>query len=147
MASFEQLWSNLPSGSQFPCDQSKYGNQCAIRMSVALQQAGVDVKNCPAVKCDYHLNEHKSIKHFLRAQELANWFKRSGLFGKTHEYTRTELNRLGAQTVFQNRKGIIFIQDGWGPTDHIDLWNGRIIKNGGADYLDKGISLWFWDIL
>ncbi|KGE13166.1 T6SS effector amidase Tae4 family protein [Sphingobacterium deserti] len=147
MALFDRLWTNLPTNLVFPCDQVRYQNQCAIRMSVALQKSEISVRDCPAVKCDFHLSEHNTIKHFLRAQELANWFKQSGLFGKTNIYERATLNKLGTRAVFSNRKGIIFIEDGWGPTDHIDLWNGQFIKNGGSDYLEKGVRIWFWDVL
>ena len=147
MPSFNTLWSNLPTQLEYPCDQSKYTNQCAIRMSVAFQKSNIDVSRCPAVKCDFSISTHKSPKHFLRAQELANWIKDTGLFGKTHTYSRSELNKAGGKKKFKDRKGIIFIEDGWGPTDHIDLWNGHLIKNGSDNYFEKGIRIWFWDIL
>lgn len=147
MSLFSKLWSLLPENTEYPCDKSKYGNQCAIRMSVALQSAGIDMTSCSAVKCDYHLTTHTKVKHYLRAQELATWFEKKSVFGKTYKYSRQEINKRGYKDIFDNRQGVIFIQDGWGPTDHVDLWNGNLIKNGSLNYFNKGVAIWFWEIL
>ncbi|WP_244614349.1 type VI secretion system amidase effector protein Tae4 [Elizabethkingia argenteiflava] len=32
----------------------------------------------------------------------------------------------------------------WGPTDHIDLWNGYEMKGGEASFLSRGVEIWFW---
>lgn len=31
------------------------------------------------------------------------------------------------------RRGIIFIRNGWGSTDHIDVWDGEHMKGGAPD--------------
>jgi len=31
---------------------------------------------------------------------------------------------------FEGKKGIVFIKNEWGPTDHIDVWNGAMMKGG-----------------
>lgn len=48
---------------------------------------------------------------------------------------------------FKNAKGIIFIKDGWGATDHIDVWNGMSLKGGTVDYLGYGLEIWFWPLI
>lgn len=63
------------------------------------------------------------------------------------KYSRYQFNKIGHRVIFKDRKGILFIQNGWGPTDHIDLWNGNIIKNGSLGYFNKGVSIWFWDLI
>lgn len=44
------------------------------------------------------------------------------------------------------RKGIVFIKDGWGATDHIDLWNGAAMKAGFQNYFALGKEVWFWEL-
>lgn len=47
-----------------------------------------------------------------------------------------------------DRRGMIFIKNGWGTTDHIDLWNGYTaeLRSGNATYFNKGEEVWFWEI-
>lgn len=35
--------------------------------------------------------------------------------------------------------------NGWGTTDHIDVWNGKTMKGGSADWVNKGDEVWFWE--
>lgn len=73
MIRFEQLWKHHPGNGVFPCDKSKHTNQCAIRMSVALEKSGVDLRSFSGVKC---WEKHEDgFRHILRAQELADWIK------------------------------------------------------------------------
>lgn len=44
-------------------------------------------------------------------------------------------------------KGLSFIMNGWGNTDHIDLWDGEYLKGGSSDWLELGDQVWFWEIL
>lgn len=47
---------------------------------------------------------------------------------------------------YAGKKGIVFIKNGWGPTDHIDVWNGTLMKGGSDLYFARGTEVWFWEI-
>lgn len=146
MVRFDILWKNHPGNGVFPCDRSKHINQCAIRMSVALEKSGVDLMSFGGVKC---WEKHEDgFKHILRAQELANWINiHSEIFGNRLLLERKKYPTMSHKS-FRNAKGIIFIKDGWGATDHIDVWNGMELKGGDAyDYLSRGTEIWFWPLI
>lgn len=135
MVNFSILWNNHPGRNIRPCN---FDNQCAIRMGIALQKTGVDLKSFMGEKCWYKDHEPK---HILRAQELADWIDKSLYFGAKKVYKNVK------SSDFIGKKGIVFIRDGWGPTDHIDLWNGSIMKGGSSEYFSKGKEVWFWNII
>lgn len=139
---FNKLWANHPQ-DVFPCDEETFRNQCAIRMGVALEKSGVDTsgfdKMYPNRRC-YPGFKH-SPKHILAAQELANWLKSEReIFGDVKVYRET------SKKEFIGKKGIIFIKDGWGATDHIDVWNGIGMQGGRSDYFSLGKEVWFWGV-
>jgi hypothetical protein len=137
MVKFNDLWDKHPGWNATPCN---FENQCAVRMGVALSNSKVDLKTFEGARCWF---DHKP-KHILRAQELANWIsKQSELFGEKTEYKRKDFPNM-SYSDFSGKKGIVFIQDGWGATDHIDLWNGYEMKAGEAAYFSKGVAIWFW---
>ena len=89
----------------------------------------------------YKDHKHGKIKgHVLAAQELANWIKtQHGIFGERHVFSTKE-EVIG-------RTGVIFFRDGWGTTDHIDVWNGQSLVGGFDSYFDSDFKeLWFWDV-
>lgn len=134
MVSFNLLWKNHPGLGSRPCN---FDNQCAIRMGVALQKSKVNMNSFKGARC-WHGH---TPKHILRAQELANWIKdRPSSFGKRKVYKNV------SSSDFTGKKGIVFIKDGWGPTDHIDVWNGALMKGGSLDYFSKGKEVWFWQL-
>src|SRR5687767_6034542 len=116
MLDAQSVWDSHPYPDS-PCDTTYFKNQCAIRMSVALRGAGADLKTFQGAKC-YPALKH-SPKHVLRAQELANW-----LAGQTNLVGQVKKFKNVTHIDFVGRKGIVFIKDGWGPTDHIDIWDG-----------------------
>ena len=67
--SFQKLWDAHPGGEVYPCDESLFRNQCAIRMGIALSGAGVDLRNFGGARC-YPGLKHQP-KHTLRAQDDA----------------------------------------------------------------------------
>lgn len=98
-------------------------------------------------------------KYAIRAQEMANWLERPGIF-------HASVQKLSGKEAFDNmaaKTGIVFFQNYWGPSeqgDHIDLWNGlrltdwtswiRIqaginIPGVWSDY-KKAKSVWFWAV-
>ena len=73
---FEELWNARPLNQTppepYPCKlktgAEAFGNQCAIKMSISLMGAKVNMDVCYKVKCWFG---HKN--HVIRAQELADW--------------------------------------------------------------------------
>lgn len=135
MVSFSELWKCHPGWGSRPCT---YKDQCAVRMGVALAACKVDLSSFTGMRCGH------APKHILRAQELADWIaKKPTLFGEVEVYKRRKLPKI-SHTDFAGKKGVVFIKDGWGATDHIDLWDGYSMKAGDTSYLSKGTEIWFW---
>ena len=136
---FHKLWSNHPYPSK-PCAEKTFTNQCAIRMSVALEKSGVDTSSFdimhPNRRC-YPGFKH-APRHILDAQELANRIR-----SKKKVFGIVEVHKKVTSKDFKGRKGIVFIQNGWGPTDHIDIWNGAALKGGFPSYFARGKEVWF----
>jgi hypothetical protein len=112
-------------------------------MGVALEASGVDTSSFdtmyPGRRCYPGLNH--SPKHILAAQELANWIKsKPTLFGTVSVFKSV------TSADFVNKKGIIFIKNGWGSTDHIDVWDGSDMKGGSPQYFALGEEIWFWPL-
>lgn len=140
---FNKLWSNHPQNA-FPCDRKTFPNQCAIRMSVALEASGVDTsgfdKMYPNRRC-YPGFKHNP-GHILAAQELANWIKSEFcIFGEVEK-----TNAVANKKDFLDKKGVIFIKDGWGTVDHIDVWDGSKMGGGRANYFALGQEIWLWKV-
>lgn len=134
---YQNIWDKHPYPNN-PCDTSQFPDQCAIRMGVALHDAGVNLKTYKGIRC---WSNHKP-GHILRAQELADWMaKQTDTFGKVQIRKRKVTH-----ADFAGKTGLVFIQDGWGPTDHIDVWNGSQLKGGSPDYFSRGIQVWFWEL-
>jgi len=136
--SFQTLWDSHPYPDA-PCSTEYFENQCAIRMGVALAGAGVDIATFRGAKC-YPGLKHDP-RHILRAQELADWLALQGAPFGEHE-THTNVTHRD----FASRNGVVFIQNGWGATDHIDVWNGSALKGGELEWFTFGDALWFWEI-
>ena len=141
------FWANHP-GRKNICDETLFVNQCAIRMGSALELSGIKLSQDRRVlrRCTTEYRAFKHHKdglvkgHVLAAQELANWIKsQSSTFGTRHIVHKQE-EILG-------RSGVIFFRDGWGTTDHIDVWDGQALVGGFPSYFDSDFKeLWFWDV-
>lgn len=140
---FNKLWVNHPYPSN-PCDKTLFANQCAIRMGVSLVVSVIDIssfdKMYPQRRC-YPSLKH-TPRHILAAQELANWIDSANcrFFGNK------QVLKNDALSVLKDKKGIVFIMNGWGNTDHIDLWDGEYLKAGDPDWLNLGEQIWFWEM-
>lgn len=136
------LWKNHPYPSS-PCDTKTFRNQCAIRMGVALEKSGIDTSSFdtmyPSRRC-YPGFKH-APKHILAAQELANWIK-----SKQAVFRNVKVYKNVTNIDFTGKKGIVFIKNGWGNTDHIDVWNGVAMKGGSPSYFSLGEEVWFWEL-
>ena len=150
MPRFIQLWNNHPNlTDEAPLlDKRQYPNQCAVNMYAALQKSGVNVKSFYG-----QLSWQKDKpKYAIRAQELANWLASPAnpLQAKVEKYSGEEVF-----DKIQDRTGIIFFQNYWGPGnqgDHIDLWNRSHLTDWrtwftihiyGEAY-SKSERVWFW---
>ena len=81
-----------------------------------------------------------SPKHILAAQELANWIRtETKLFGEV------KIQKKVSKKDFVGKKGIVFIKNGWGAMDHIDVWNGVEMKGGRTNYFGLGQEVWLWE--
>ena len=105
-----------------------------------MEKSGVDTSSFDAMfpnrRCYPGFNH--SPKHILAAQQLADWIKsKETIFGKVKVHDNvTNLD-------FTGKKGIVFIKNGWGNTDHIDVWNGTTMKGGFPSYFSLGEEVWF----
>lgn len=146
---FQKLWDNH-AGFEYVCDESVFENQCSMRMGAALHSVNVNLNGlstCADFSRKY--NSH-APGHVRSAQDLANRFyhkpKSYGLGAKSFNiYTGSIQSNIAK---FKNKNGMVFIMNGWGSVDHIDLWKGDAVsgtlKAGGPDYLKLGEQVWFW---
>lgn len=143
---FSRLWNNHPAtkGIINPCSTDNgvpnFDNQCAIRMSVALADSGINLDSFTGEFC-----WHKHGKrHVLRAQELADWIaSKSLLFGNIDKKVSV------TDKYFKGKLGVVFFRNFWGTGnqgDHIDLWYGDHMARGASDYFIKSEEVWFWQL-
>jgi hypothetical protein len=152
MPTFNQLWSSHPmNGSppeSHPCRDKKGNvvaaleNQCAIRLGIALQGAGVNTDSVPGARC---WNGH-GRQHVLRVADFLPWIEsqaaKIGCQKKTKHKGVTHAD-------FAGRKGIVYFQNFWGRNnqgDHIDLWDGHKVAKGDLDYFERSEEVWFWEM-
>ncbi|WP_420129483.1 type VI secretion system amidase effector protein Tae4 [Longimicrobium sp.] len=153
MITFDSLWAshpNLPNVT-YPCTDKDgkivpgLENQCAMRMGICLQKAGMDLSSYPGKRCsDYPALKHKPA-HILVAQQLADWLKIK--LGKSR-FTRFKKPDPYAQLkkATKGKKGIVFFMNFYGAGgDHIDLWNGGKAISDFQNYVDS-TEIWFWEI-
>ncbi|WP_218068142.1 T6SS effector amidase Tae4 family protein [Candidatus Thiosymbion oneisti] len=153
MANFSTLWKNHV-GRGYVCDRGIFPNQCAMRMGKALEDSGVSLKGKNLKRCSSYSAKFKHHKpgHIRSAQELANVFYRNptllGAGVKKLILNGTIDDNLSS---FKNKKGMVFIMNGWGTTDHIDLWDGVLMQMKGTydtiGYRKRGKQVWFWELL
>ena len=134
---YRQIWDNHPYPG-FPCDKSIHKNQCAVRMGIALEGAGVSLKSFMGQRC---WSGHEP-SHILRAEELARWIAtQKAIFGSV---VKCVGKGKASSADFARKSGIVFIKDGWGAGDHIDVWDGFTFKAGDASWFGLGRQVWFW---
>jgi hypothetical protein len=135
---FDKLWQGYPSSKPY-VDKSGdppkgFENQCAIKVSVALHAAGVDMKSFRGATVTV---DGKRLA--IRAEELAAWLKTQHLIGlplKPENVTGKEW-----QEKIKGRRGIAFFANYWARPgearnasgDHIDLWNGSRLTMSGFE--------------
>lgn len=146
MLMFKTLWSKHPSinGEPAPCKDSKgnpaFENQCAIRLGIALKEAGMDLSSFRGAKCWF------GHKHILRVEEMITWLKL-----QTHDVGTAARFKPGsdARAAVAGKTGIVACRNFWGrgnQGDHIDLWDGTSMPQGQPEYMDRSEEVFFWEI-
>ena len=181
MVAFKDLWYGHPVNDsvQYPCIAPKdltnlegkaiaegfpvFANQCAVRMSVALKNAGVtpgQMSGCG--HCSVH---GLDAMHFINAQQVANALARGQIAGIGTPQKITGRDASLFYPKLLGRTGIIYIQDYWQRTsdqpgrptgDHIDVWNGYRPTTkwliewfswlGYYSNYAEAKEIWFWDV-
>lgn len=129
---FKKIWDAYPRGT--PCldknGQPPQGweNQCAVRVAIALESAGVSLKTLgPGARCP---GVSKATAMIGSAQRLADWLKSHPFPGCGKAVIVTPGGEWESR--ISGMTGIVFFKDYWrrrgenkgtGSGDHIDLWN------------------------
>ena len=146
-----------------PC-KGGYTNQCAVRMSVALERCGFSLD-----AFDPQRRVHRgrrscrmNVPHVLGAHELARYLTR--MIGPPRIFRGAAGH--GAATTLRGQKGIIYFNncfkrrrtDARKKGDHIDLWNGmqyfnqiiHVSAGGGvrarASLFERSDQVWFYSL-
>lgn len=152
MASFKDLWKHHPATwippVIFPCLDKKgkvhkaLENQCAIRLGLAFQGAGISTDSLKGARC---WNNHDS-KHILKVLQMVPWIdKNTKTIGCKPKVVHKKVNFLP----FIGKSGIVYFQNFYGTNnqgDHIDLWNGLMLGRGDHDYFERSEEVWFWEM-
>jgi hypothetical protein len=143
VVTFSQLWESYPSGHPY-VDQKTgkppegYDNQCAIKVSVAIHGAGVEMKSFKGATVA--LNERRAA---IVATQLAAWLKLQPFCGLPKQ--PENVTGKNWQDKIKGRTGIVYFEDYWGRSpkekaantpsgDHIDLWNGSRLTATGLSF-------------
>ena len=132
---FVLLWARYPD-ELHPCDQGQANawNQCAIRISLCLIDAGFQLTNYTEPRCKHG--------HARGAESLASY-----LWQQVGPPKIAKTSDQGIKNV-TGKTGLVFFKDikGFrgGIGDHIDLWNAGLTKTG--DYFDSCKQTWFWPV-
>lgn len=135
---FTKLWNSYPTEAS-PCDDGKWPNQCAIRMSIALNGEGTI-----QISDKTYSNPLCSHGHARGAESLAShlWKK----VGRPTIFTDGKK----AKSALLGKCGIIFFKDCYNrggelvrTGDHIDVWKLGATKTY-SDPANQSKEVWFW---
>ena len=134
----EDILANYPNPLGEYCEQAD-PNECAVRMSMALHGAGVDISTGPKMKGPTHLHPG-GVTIQMGARVLADYLW--GALGPPQRLGRSEPWTIED---FGNRQGIIYLPNaqrgGDALTEHIDVISGGV---AGSDFYPN-IMVWFWE--
>lgn len=140
---FARLWESYPSGHPYvEAATGKpppgFSNQCAIKVSMAIHGAGVEMKSFrgSAIKMD-------GMTTAYVAEQLAAWLKLQPFCGLPKQ--PEDVTGKDWQDKITGRTGIIFFANYWkrdGETtrpsgDHIDLWNKTKLTPNPANWVRR----------
>lgn len=149
---FASLWAGYPSGHPYVDPKTGkppagYSNQCAIKVSVAIHNAGIDMKSYRTK--DKILVNGKNTAAV--AENLAAWLKQMPFCGLPQQ--AENVTGKDWESKIKGRTGIVFFADYWkrttkeqAPTgDHIDLWNGSRLTGNAANIARRlGLTSMQW---
>lgn len=133
--SFVRLWAGYPSSHPYvdPTtgdDPPGFDNQCAIKLSVSLNAAGVDLSSFKGATVRV-----RGARLAIRAKELSAWLRMQRIDGMLGAVDITGENW---QDKIKGRRGIVSFANYWTrpgetvPTgDHIDLWKEDTLTSSG----------------
>jgi hypothetical protein len=147
MLTIEHLWKNHPAVYDviYPCSEIDSGyetpnfeNQCAIRMSVCLERAGIDFSGYNGVKCWFKCED----THTLRVEELVPFLRTQKELGVYKEIVAPKSSQ------FSEFNGIIVCYNFWNNKngDHIDLVWGGEMTYGDLEYVDRSERVGYWEL-
>lgn len=145
---FKNLWASYPSSPPYIDPKTGkppagYSNQCAIKVSVAIHGAGIEMKSFTPKVIGVDAKQFGMVtidgkNTATLASQLATWLKLQpfcGLPQKPENITGADWDKK-----VNGRTGIVYFSDYWmretdragQPTgDHIDLWNGNRLTASG----------------
>ncbi len=144
---FSQLWQNHPgvqnSDSAVTLCSQYQGENCAIRLSVALQRSGMDMSSFQGKTC----NPTTGGSAAIHTGQLANWLSDPKRLGTPEKFK----DAFEIMSRMASRTGIVYIReflgDDPGRWNHIDLWNGSRMGTGNLKWLYSGPKeVWFWPV-
>ena len=152
MPSFMELWNAHVGVGNFVCDETVFENQCAMRMGQALRDCGVilpaDMRTCVGYN-RFRFKDH-APGHIRSAQQLARRLDSAPtLLGPSIGTPSKMQGSINDNTdAIRGSNGVVFIKNGWGSTDHIDLLNGTTweLRGGNDSFRSKGEEIWFWNM-
>ena len=144
---FAKLWEGYPQENH-PCHDGndkgegtdRWPNQCAIRMSIALNAEGTILVNK-----DTYTEPKCSHGHARGAESLANWLWREHL-----RRPKIYSDAGKAKVELMTKRGIIFFKDCFTRSDgtqgdHMDLWDSGTVKTYD-DPANSSQQVWFWEL-
>jgi len=129
---FQQLLNGYPE-KMAPCDQG-WSNQCALRLSVALENAGFKLTSYTDPLCKHgHARGAESLANYLWKQVGPPRISKTAAKGKARTKSKTGIILFKNMSSFRGGRG-----------DHIDLWDMDASMTG--QYYDDSEETWFWSI-
>jgi RHS repeat-associated protein len=124
-------------------DPDNYENQCAIRVSKAIQEAGIDMRDYPRNNVCIH-------GHSRDAGTLFGWIRSNSNRKKSNSSVYGTIVDFEDKNDFDNfikkfsgRKGIVYFEI-FGKAYHIDTFDGKSFSDKG--YYEKGVKAFFYEI-
>jgi hypothetical protein len=147
---FSELWDAHPDDD--PCDVQGLAGQCAVKMAVMFDKAGVSLAGLTGKRCWGQGEGHKL--HFLDPNDVGRW-----LAGKGSPYSWASsavspepMPGIAARAFVGGKTGVLLFLDFWNEgksapvLDHMDVWNQTQMGHGAETYFLRSREIQFWRI-